>query len=113
MSKMSAIVQILRTTGGTERCTTSDGVVHSGASCVHKAARHLISQGHSPTKKLQVLRDDKVVLSGTIHAFAVVTWGGDSKDPLLVNWRPFSGDTPPPRLAAWHAKVVAARAAGR
>lgn len=117
MSKMSALITILpsKVKDGTrtERCSTSDGVVHVGASCIHKAARHLITEGNPVTRRVQVIRDGKVVLTGTVGSFAEVTWGGDSKDPILVPWRPFSGDVLPPRLAAWHARVTARRAAGR
>jgi hypothetical protein len=93
----------------TERCETSDGELHTGPGGLYKAARHLISTGVSPKARMRVTRDGKVVLSGTVDAFARRTWGGDTRDPDSRPWVPYPGDVLPPALAAWWQGVAPPR----
>lgn len=109
IKRASVIVTIMPTVNATEHCQTEDGVDHSGPSGIYKAARHLISEGCDPKRRMDVLRDGKVVLSGTVHAFAHQTWGGAAKDPAPARWRPLPMENLPPRLAAWHARNEKAR----
>lgn len=85
----------------TERCSTPDGVVHTGPGCIGTAARHMIGRGVSPRASMRVLRDGKVVLTGRIEAFARQAWGGQARDPHPRNWTPHPDDVLPPKLQAW------------
>ena len=102
-------VFITPTVNAIEHCETPDKVVHDGPGALHKAARHLIAEGYDPKRRMNVVRGIVVVLSGTIHAFAIQTWGGNAKDPSPARWRPMPMDPLPPRLAAWHARNEKAR----
>lgn len=84
-----------------ERCSTPDGVIHTGPGCIGTAARHMIGRGVSPRASMRVLRNGKVVLSGKIEAFALLGWGGEKRDPLPRRWAPHPNDVLPPKLQAW------------
>lgn len=86
----------------TERCKTPDGVVHTGPSCVHKAARHLIAHGVAPKTRMRTVRDGVTVLNGTVDAFARITWGGETRDPFHRVWAPRPEEVLPPLLQAWY-----------
>ena len=94
-------VSALPMANGTERCETSDGVIHSGPGCVYIAARHLIGRGVSPRASLRFVRDGKVVLTGRVEAFALQTWGGNLVDPSPRKWVPDPRYPIPPALQAW------------
>lgn len=84
-------------------CLTPDGVRHRGEGCVYDAARHMIAHGTDPKTPLRVYRDGQKILTGTVHAFARVTWGGSQVDPQTRVWRPNPMAGPlPPALAAWY-----------
>lgn len=111
MSKMPAIVRITGTALKEEH-TTSDGKIHIGPGGAGKAARHLIATGHDPRRRMNVMRDDKIVLRGTIHSFALKAWAGSDKDPMLKSWQPPTiGEVEPMAapLARWWAAVQAGR----
>lgn len=86
----------------TERCRTPDGVVHTGPACIHKAARHLIAHGVAPKTRMRTIRDGKTILTGTVDAFALVTWGGATRDPFHRPWQPRPEEVLPPALATWY-----------
>lgn len=112
MSKMPAIVRITGT-AAKEKHETSDGIAHVGPGGACKAARHLISCGQDPARRMVVMRGDQIVLRGTIHDFAIKAWGGSDKDPMLKSWQPstLDGAEPlAPALARWWGRVQAARA---
>lgn len=85
-----------------ERCQTPDGVVHTGPSCVYKAARHLIAHGVAPKTRMRTVRGGKTILTGTVEAFARLTWGGATRDPFHRPWVPLPQEVLPPALAKWY-----------
>lgn len=94
-------VNTLPSAGGTERCQTADGVVHTGPGCIYAAARHLIGRGVSPRASLRVIRDGKVVLTGRVETFAALNWGGAERDPMPRKWIPDPRYPLAPALQKW------------
>jgi hypothetical protein len=94
-------VTALPTVGGTEKCQTADGVVHTGPGCIYAAARHLIGRGVSPRAHLRFIRNGQVCLTGRVETFAARNWGGAERDPHDRKWVPDPRYPLPPLLQAW------------
>jgi hypothetical protein len=84
-----------------EAAALPDGRQWRGPNAIGDIARTLIGEGAEPGAKLQVLRDGRPVMEGTIAAFASRKWAGTGADPQFRRWRPHPQFKMPPRLVAW------------
>jgi hypothetical protein len=79
-----------------------NGVIYAGPNAEGDLARTLIGKGVDPGEMLVFTRNDLPALRGTVDAFAARAWGGASRDPQFVRWRPHPQGNYPLALLRWH-----------
>jgi|GEM_PF-3630022 len=87
---------------GAEVVVLPDRSTVKGPQCEHVAARALIEDGWAtPEDELVFMRNGKVSLSGTVHAFASTAVSESSGSPRRVRWAPHPNTHLGPLMAAY------------